>query len=91
MSGARAPNLICTERPEMRIPCPFCGARDVREFSYLGDATVSRPDPNAPDAVNRFLDYVYFRDNPAGPHREFWYHGSGCQAWLVSCPRYPHA
>jgi methylglutamate dehydrogenase subunit B len=67
----------------MRIPCPFCGARDVREFSYLGDATVSRPDPHAPDAENRFLDYVYFRDNPAGPHREFWYHGSGCQAWLV--------
>ena len=67
----------------MRIPCPFCGARDVREFSYLGDATVSRPDPRVPDAINRFLDYVYFRDNAAGPHREFWYHGSGCQTWLV--------
>ena len=24
----------------MRIPCPFCGERDVREFSYLGDATL---------------------------------------------------
>jgi len=67
----------------MRIPCPFCGARDVREFSYLGDAVVSRPDPHAPDAADRFPDYVYFRDNSAGPHREFWYHGSGCQAWLV--------
>ena len=21
--------------------------------------------------------------NPAGPHREFWYHGAGCHAWLV--------
>jgi methylglutamate dehydrogenase subunit B len=67
----------------MRIPCPYCGTRDVREFSYLGDATVRRPDPDSAAALERFTDYVYFRDNPAGPHREFWYHGSGCQSWLV--------
>ena len=66
----------------MRIPCPHCGARDVREFSYLGDATLSRPDASAPDAIERFVEYVYLRDNPAGPHRELWYHGAGCQAWL---------
>ena len=34
----------------MRIPCPYCGERDVREFTYLGDATLERPDPQAPDA-----------------------------------------
>jgi heterotetrameric sarcosine oxidase delta subunit len=28
-------------------------------------------------------DYVYLRTNPAGPHRELWYHGSGCHGWLV--------
>jgi heterotetrameric sarcosine oxidase delta subunit len=67
----------------MRIPCPHCGSRDVREFSYLGDATLSRPDPTAPDARARFTDYVYLRDNPAGPHREYWYHGSGCYAVVV--------
>jgi heterotetrameric sarcosine oxidase delta subunit len=83
MSGASAPSLICTKQSAMRIPCPFCGERDVREFGYLGDATASRPDPDGPDATGRFIDYVYFRDNPAGPHREFWYHGFGCQAWLV--------
>jgi len=55
----------------------------VREFSYLGDATVRRPDPDAADAVDRFADYVYLRDNPAGPHHELWYHGFGCGAWLV--------
>jgi sarcosine oxidase subunit delta len=66
----------------MRIPCPHCGSRDVREFSYLGDATPTRPDPAASDAMARFVDYVYARDNPAGSHREFWYHGTGCQAWL---------
>jgi sarcosine oxidase subunit delta len=67
----------------MRIPCPHCGDRDAREFVYLGDAGPQRPDPQAADALARFVDYVYLRDNPAGPHRELWYHGFGCQAWLV--------
>jgi len=67
----------------MRIPCPHCGDRDAREFAYLGDAGPRRPDPQADDALARFVDYVYLRDNPAGPHRELWYHGFGCQTWLV--------
>ena len=67
----------------MRIPCPHCGSRDAREFSYTGDATLRRPDPEAPDARESFVDYVYLRDNPAGLHRELWYHGFGCQAYLV--------
>jgi heterotetrameric sarcosine oxidase delta subunit len=66
----------------MRIPCPFCGARDASEFSYLGDATLKRPDPSGPDAGRAFHDYVYLRANPAGPHREFWHHVSGCRSWL---------
>jgi heterotetrameric sarcosine oxidase delta subunit len=67
----------------MRIACPYCGSRDVREFAYHGDATVVRPDPEAADALAWFTDYVYLRDNPAGPHRELWYHAGGCHAWLV--------
>jgi heterotetrameric sarcosine oxidase delta subunit len=67
----------------MRIGCPHCGERDVREFTYLGDATVQRPDPNAPDKLDQFCDYVFFRKNPAGVHKEHWYHGAGCQRWLV--------
>jgi sarcosine oxidase subunit delta len=67
----------------MRITCPHCGPRDIREFAYLGDANVRRPDPWAAAALERFTAYVYFRDNPAGVHQELWYHGSGCQAWLV--------
>jgi methylglutamate dehydrogenase subunit B len=67
----------------MRIACPHCGSRDVREFTYLGDAAPTRPDPGAADAIDRFNDYVYLRDNPAGALRELWYHGAGCQAWLA--------
>jgi sarcosine oxidase subunit delta len=66
----------------MRIRCPFCGERDSIEFAYLGDATVARPDPAAPDALARFVDAVYMRTNPAGRHDELWYHAFGCRSWL---------
>jgi heterotetrameric sarcosine oxidase delta subunit len=66
----------------MRLPCPHCGTRDAQEFSYLGDATVKRPDPDAlsEGAMTR---YVYERDNPAGLQREYWHHSAGCRAWIV--------
>ena len=67
----------------MLIPCPFCGVRDASEFTYLGDATLKRPDPSSPNVERAFHDYVYLRDNPAGPHREFWHHVSGCRSWLI--------
>jgi heterotetrameric sarcosine oxidase delta subunit len=67
----------------MRIPCPYCGEREVHEFAYLGDATVKRPDPARNDAAQAFYEYVYLRDNPAGPFQELWYHSSGCHAWIV--------
>jgi methylglutamate dehydrogenase subunit B len=66
----------------MLILCPYCGARDAQEFSYRGDANPVRPDPAAPDAAALFHDYVYLRDNPAGAHRELWYHGAGCRRWV---------
>jgi methylglutamate dehydrogenase subunit B len=66
----------------MHIPCPFCGPRDSAEFTYLGDADFRRPDAAAPDAAHSFVEAVYLRDNPAGPHDEYWYHASGCRSWL---------
>ena len=62
----------------MRIPCPFCGDRDGLEFVYRGDASLVRP--TAPEA---FYDYVYLRENVAGPLREHWHHAQGCRNWLV--------
>ena len=67
----------------MRIACPYCGSRDVREFLYHGAADPVRPDPAADDALARFTDYVYLRDNPAGVLRELWFHTAGCHSWLV--------
>ena len=66
----------------MRIHCPFCGERDLIEFAYLGAADFTRPDSQAEDAQSRFVEEVYLRDNPAGPHEELWYHSSGCRSWL---------
>lgn len=64
----------------MRITCPFCGERELGEFTYLGDAKPQRPAADADaDAV---YDYVYLRDNIAGVMSEHWYHGGGCRAWL---------
>ena len=66
----------------MRIDCPCCGARDVGEFAYLGDANGARPE-GMDAAMAAMTDYVYLRDNPAGAHRELWYHTYGCRSWLV--------
>jgi heterotetrameric sarcosine oxidase delta subunit len=66
----------------MRIPCPFCGERDLSEFSYLGDAGYRRPEFGS-ENVEEFYEAVYLRDNPAGPHEELWYHAFGCCSWLI--------
>ena len=47
----------------MRIPCPFCGSRDSREFVSRGDAAPVRP---TGDDAAAMVDYLYLRDNPAG-------------------------
>ena len=64
----------------MRINCPYCGPRENGEFSYLGDASPTRP--ALEKGVDAMFDYVYMRDNVAGQMQEFWYHGGGCRAWL---------
>ncbi len=68
----------------MIINHPLLGPRDAQEFTYLGDASlIDRPDWRAEDAVDRFHDYLYLRDNPAGEHRELWFHEQGDRSWLV--------
>jgi sarcosine oxidase subunit delta len=62
----------------MRIPCPFCGSRDIGEFVYRGDATLVRPEDE-----DGMFDYVYLRSNPMGLHHEHWYHAQGCRNWLM--------
>ena len=65
----------------LRIQCPFCGERDHSEFTYGGDATIDYPPLDAP--MEAWIDAVYVRANPKGPHRERWHHSDGCRLWLV--------
>ena len=68
----------------MIINHPLLGPRDAQEFVYLGDAAlINRPDGMAECAADLFHDYLYLRDNPAGLHRELWYHEQGDRSWLV--------
>lgn len=70
----------------MLINCPFCGLRDLAEFSVNGEA-VARPtahnDLDDSQLQLTFADALYLRDNPAGLHREYWFHATGCQSWLL--------
>ena len=64
----------------MTIPCPHCGVRDESEFQCGGTAHLTRP---ALDATDReWGEYLYFRDNPKGAHRERWRHAYGCGRWF---------
>ncbi|MCG6560547.1 sarcosine oxidase subunit delta [Ruegeria sp. 1NDH52C] len=68
----------------MLIDHPILGPRDSSEFVYKGDAAlIRRPDWQASDALEQFIDYGYLRDNPAGLHRELWFHEQGDRSWLV--------
>lgn len=68
----------------MIINHPLLGPRDSSEFVYLGDACLlNRPDWQADDALKQFIEYGHIRDNPAGLHRELWYHEQGDRSWLV--------
>lgn len=29
--------------------------------------------------------HVHVRENPKGPHREYWHHTAGCERWLLVC------
>lgn len=67
----------------MIINHPLLGPRNAAEFVYLGDASLmNRPD-GATATLDEMHDYLYLRDNPAGEHRELWYHEYGDRSWLI--------
>ena len=68
----------------MLIDHPLLGLRDSSEFIYMGDAKLlNRPNWRSQSKKAKFLDYGYLRKNPAGIHKELWYHEHGDRSWLV--------
>ena len=67
------------------LPCPHCGPRPVDEYAYFGEVT-RRPaaTDDGPPSLRELTDYIYFRDNVAGPQREWWQHRSGCGEWFLA-------
>ncbi|WP_379069772.1 sarcosine oxidase subunit delta family protein [Mesorhizobium sp. UC22_110] len=65
----------------MLLTCPYCGPRDVSEFTYQGDGNRQRPAPSSQD-LQAWNEYVYDRQNPAGDHNEIWQHSGGCRSHI---------
>ena len=64
------------------IKCPWCGERDMVEFTHGGDATKVYPkDPNATTS-EEWHDFIYLRENPCGEHVEYWPQVAGWRQWL---------
>ena len=64
------------------IQCPWCGNRAETEFRYGGEAGISRPP--RPDELSdaAWSDYLFYRNNPRGLHKELWNHALGCRRWF---------
>ena len=56
----------------------------MAEFTY-GGAAVIRPDNASLEDLpgTDWDEFVYLRTNPAGSHREYWFHGAACRTWFI--------
>ena len=68
------------------IRCPYCGERDLSEFSYGGEAHIARPRQPADLDDDAWMNFLYMRANPKGIHNERWRHLNGC-ARFFNCVR----
>lgn len=65
-----------------RFPCPFCGLRDEREFSYAGDFGKARPDTGGAVSDADWAAYLFQQKNIKGAAQEIWVHVP-CQEYFV--------
>ena len=66
------------------IPCPSCGPRPVEELDFEPHPGAWGVRPQGAPSLRELAAYVYFRNNVAGVHREWWYHRHGCGLWFVA-------
>ena len=67
----------------LEIECPYCGKRAETEFTWGGEANVTRPRLGNPTTDQAWADYLFFRDNKKGEVRERWRHVHGCRQWFI--------
>lgn len=64
------------------ITCPYCGPRAEIEFRCGGEGHIARPGPHDAVSDESWADYLFYRANPKGEHRERWLHSAGCGRWF---------
>ena len=65
------------------IHCPYCREdRSEEEFSCAGEGGIRRPPDPESLTDEEWADYVHFRTNPKGWHRELWCHTAGCRRYF---------
>ncbi len=64
------------------IHCPWCGSRAETEFSYGGEAGITRPAGTEKLSDAEWADYLFMRSNTRGDFRELWHHSQGCRRWF---------
>jgi len=64
------------------IRCPYCGERDMSDFTYGGEAHIARPADSESMSDSEWAGYVFQRTNPKGPFAERWNHQAGCRRWF---------
>lgn len=66
----------------MYLPCPHCGTRDEREFTWDGDAESPRPRRPADSSDDSWASYLFFAENAREAGWERWCHSYGCGLWF---------
>ena len=64
------------------IRCPNCGERDLSEFTYGGEAHISRPTNSEAMSDAEWADFLFMKTNPKGVLAERWNHQAGCRRWF---------
>lgn len=67
----------------LQLHCPYC--RELRaeeEFAYAGEAHIRRPAAPSELSDREWGEYLHFRRNPRGAHREMWFHAAGCRRYF---------
>jgi len=56
--------------------------REEEEFSYSGEAHITRPLQPELLTDEEWGDYLFFRTNSKGVHHEMWFHAVGCRRYF---------
>ena len=60
------------------IDCPYCGERPELEFTYGGQAHLTRPGKPSQLDDQQWAEFLYMRTNTKGVYAERWRHARGC-------------